>query len=85
MVTGSRAWRGRDAGAASVNGRGCGPRLDRDAGGKPTTDEGPAFARYLDQPAIRFYERHGMSVESQWPTRVKIPGLKPYRMVKTLR
>jgi len=35
--------------------------------------------------AIRFYERHGMTIESQWPKRMKIPGLKLYRMVKTLQ
>ncbi len=37
-----------------------------------------------NQGAIRFYERHGMTVESQWPKRVKIPGLKLCRMVKSL-
>jgi ribosomal protein S18 acetylase RimI-like enzyme len=34
--------------------------------------------------ACRFYERHGMKFESQWPKRFRIPGLKLYRMVKTL-
>jgi len=38
-----------------------------------------------NQTAIRFYERHGMTIESQWPKRLKIPGLKFYRMVKELR
>ena len=37
-----------------------------------------------NEGAIRFYERHGMTIESQWPQRVKIPGLKLYRMSKTL-
>ena len=32
----------------------------------------------------RFYERRGMSVESQWPKRLPIPALRFYRMVKTL-
>ena len=35
--------------------------------------------------AVRFYERHGMTIESQWPKRLKIPGLKLYRMVKSLK
>jgi len=34
--------------------------------------------------ARRFYERHGMSLESQWPKRLAIPGLKFYRMIKML-
>lgn len=34
--------------------------------------------------ARRFYERHGMTIESQWPRRVPIPGLKFYRMSKKL-
>ncbi len=34
--------------------------------------------------ARRFYERRGMTIESQWPKRLSIPGLKFYRMVKTL-
>ena len=34
--------------------------------------------------ARRFYERHGMTVESQWPKRLAIPGLKFYRMTKML-
>ncbi len=34
--------------------------------------------------ACRFYERRGMNVESQWPKRLAIPGLKFYRMTKGL-
>lgn len=34
--------------------------------------------------ACRFYEHRGMVVESQWPKRVPIPGLKFYRMTKAL-
>ncbi len=34
--------------------------------------------------ACRFYERRGMAVTSQWPKRLPIPGLKFYRMTKTL-
>ncbi len=37
-----------------------------------------------NERARRFYERRGMAVESQWPKRVPIPGLKLYRMTKTL-
>ena len=32
----------------------------------------------------RFYERRGMSFESQWPKRLPLPGLKFYRMTKGL-
>jgi len=34
--------------------------------------------------AYRFYERRGMGVESQWPRRISMPGLKLYRMTKVL-
>ena len=34
--------------------------------------------------ARQFYERRGMHVESQWPKRLAIPGLKFYRMTKGL-
>ncbi len=34
--------------------------------------------------ACRFYQRRGMNVESQWPKRLVIPGLKFYRMTKEL-
>jgi len=34
--------------------------------------------------ARRLYERRGMSVESQWPKRLVIPGLRLLRMTKTL-
>lgn len=35
-----------------------------------------------NQEAIRVYEHRGMRIEAQWPRRVKIPGLKLYRMTK---
>ncbi len=34
--------------------------------------------------ARRFYERRGMTVESRWPKRLAVPGLKFYRMTKGL-
>jgi ribosomal protein S18 acetylase RimI-like enzyme len=34
--------------------------------------------------ARRFYERRGMAVESQWPRRLPIPGMKFYRLTKVL-
>jgi ribosomal protein S18 acetylase RimI-like enzyme len=34
--------------------------------------------------AYRLYERRGMTVESQWPKRLPMPGLKFYRMTKAL-
>jgi ribosomal protein S18 acetylase RimI-like enzyme len=34
--------------------------------------------------ARRLYERRGMAVESQWPKRLPLPGMKLYRMTKTL-
>ncbi len=37
-----------------------------------------------NERARRFYERRGMNVESQWPKRLPIPGLKFYRMTKGL-
>jgi ribosomal protein S18 acetylase RimI-like enzyme len=37
-----------------------------------------------NEGARRFYERHSMTVESQWPKRLAIPGLKFYRMTKGL-
>ncbi|MDJ0807359.1 MAG: GNAT family N-acetyltransferase [Gammaproteobacteria bacterium] len=37
-----------------------------------------------NQGACRFYERRGMSVESQWPKRFPLPGLTFYRMTKGL-
>ena len=37
-----------------------------------------------NEKARRFYERRGMTVESQWPKRLAIPGLKLYRMTKGL-
>lgn len=37
-----------------------------------------------NEGARRLYERRGMTVESQWPKRLIIPGLKLLRMTKTL-
>ena len=37
-----------------------------------------------NEGACRFYARRGMTVESQWPKRLAIPGLKFYRMTKAL-
>ncbi len=37
-----------------------------------------------NEGARRFYERRGMAVASQWPERLPIPGLRFYRMTKTL-
>lgn len=37
-----------------------------------------------NERARQFYERRGMDVESQWPKRLRIPGLKFYRMEKRL-
>ena len=38
-----------------------------------------------NEEARRFYERRGMTVESQWPKRLPLPvGLRFYRMTKTL-
>jgi len=37
-----------------------------------------------NEGARRFYERRGMTVESQWPKRIPIPGLKFYRMARGL-
>lgn len=37
-----------------------------------------------NERAHRFYERHGLTVESEWPKRLRIPGLRLYRMVKEL-
>ncbi len=37
-----------------------------------------------NEGARRFYERRGMTVASQWPKRLPIPGLRFYRMTKTL-
>jgi ribosomal protein S18 acetylase RimI-like enzyme len=37
-----------------------------------------------NEGARRFYERRGMTVESQWPKRLPIPLLKFYRMTKGL-
>ena len=37
-----------------------------------------------NEEACRFYERRGMTIESQWPKHLPIPGLRFYRMTKTL-
>ena len=37
-----------------------------------------------NEGARRFYRRRGMIVESQWPKRLPLPGLKFYRMTKGL-
>ena len=37
-----------------------------------------------NEGARRLYEHLGMTVESQWPKRLAIPGLKFYRMTKAL-
>jgi ribosomal protein S18 acetylase RimI-like enzyme len=37
-----------------------------------------------NENALKLYERRGMTVESQWPKRLSIPGLKFFRMVKAL-
>ena len=36
-----------------------------------------------NERARRFYQRRGMTIESQWPKRLPIPGLRFYRMTKT--
>ena len=37
-----------------------------------------------NKAARRLYERRGMTVESQWPKRLVIPGVKILRMTKVL-
>lgn len=37
-----------------------------------------------NQGAHKLYEHRGMTVESQWPKRLTIPGVKFFRMVKAL-
>ena len=37
-----------------------------------------------NEGACRFYKRRGMTTESQWPKRLPIPGLRFYRMTKSL-
>ena len=37
-----------------------------------------------NEGARRFYESRGMTIESQWPKRLPVPGLKFYRMMKEL-
>lgn len=38
-----------------------------------------------NQEAIGFYQHRGMTIASQWPKRLKIAGLKFYRMIGSLR
>ncbi len=35
--------------------------------------------------ARRFYERRGMTIESQWPKRLPVPALKFYRMIRIIQ
>ena len=37
-----------------------------------------------NEGARRFYERRGMTIESQWPKRLPIPAIKFYRMAKMI-
>jgi len=37
-----------------------------------------------NEGACRFYERRGMTIESQWPKRLPIPAIKFYRMAKMI-
>jgi len=37
-----------------------------------------------NEGAYRLYEHRGMTIESQWPKRIPIPGMKLYRMTKLL-
>jgi ribosomal protein S18 acetylase RimI-like enzyme len=37
-----------------------------------------------NKTALRLYEHRGMTVESEWPKRLKIPGLRFLRMTKAL-
>ncbi len=37
-----------------------------------------------NEGALRLYEHRGMNIESQWPKRIPIPGIKLYRMTKLL-
>jgi ribosomal protein S18 acetylase RimI-like enzyme len=37
-----------------------------------------------NEGARRLYERRGMTIESQWPKRIPIPGVRFYRMAKSL-
>jgi len=37
-----------------------------------------------NEGARRLYERRGMNIESQWPNRIPIPGMRFYRMTKLL-
>ena len=36
-----------------------------------------------NEGACRLYARRGMTIESQWPKRIPMPGVKFYRMVKS--
>ena len=37
-----------------------------------------------NEGARRIYERRGMNIESQWPKRIPLPGVRFYRMTKSL-
>ncbi|MBF0429634.1 MAG: GNAT family N-acetyltransferase [Fibrobacteria bacterium] len=37
-----------------------------------------------NEGARRLYEHRGMNIESQWPKRIPIPGMKFYRMTKVI-
>jgi ribosomal protein S18 acetylase RimI-like enzyme len=37
-----------------------------------------------NEGARRIYERRGMNIESQWPKRIPLPGMRFYRMTKSL-
>ena len=37
-----------------------------------------------NESARRFYQRRGMTIESQWPKRLPIPAIKFYRMTKMI-
>lgn len=37
-----------------------------------------------NEEAIRFYKRRGITIESRWPKHIPLPGLKFYRMTKSL-
>jgi ribosomal protein S18 acetylase RimI-like enzyme len=37
-----------------------------------------------NEGALRLYKRRGMTIESQWPKRMPMPGVRFYRMAKSL-
>jgi len=38
-----------------------------------------------NETARRFYDRHGLTIASQWPKRVPLPGVRLLRLTKALR